>query len=80
MKPGISAKNTKGPEAEEGLLNGHSFEDIYKLLDKLYAGWAMSAVVDEERNERLRTLILVDELKQYFEHIEKNNKGIPGLL
>lgn len=54
-------------------LNEHSFEEIHEMLDKLYSGWAGHAAVQLESEERLKTLIFFDELKQFFEKIEESN-------
>lgn len=54
-------------------LNEHSFEEIHEMLDRLYSGWAGHAAVQIETEERLKTLIFFDELKQFFEKIEESN-------
>jgi len=54
-------------------LKEHSFEEIHQMLDKLYSGWAGYAAVQVETEERLKTLIFFDELKQFFEKIEESN-------
>nr|WP_157247334.1 hypothetical protein [Pedobacter panaciterrae] len=54
-------------------LNEHSFEEIHGMLDKLYSGWAGHAAVQVETEERLKTLIFFDELKQFFEKMEGSN-------
>lgn len=70
----LQINNRKSQETQvEGFLNEHSFEEIHEMLDKLYSGWAMSAAFTAERDERLRTLIFFDELKQFFEKIEEND-------
>jgi hypothetical protein len=70
----VQINNTKNQETEaREFLNEHSFEEIHEMLDKLYSGWALSAELTAERDERLRTLIFFDELKQFFEKIEENN-------
>lgn len=70
----VQINNTKNQEVKAtGFLSEHSFEEIHEMLDKLYSGWALSAELTAERDERLRTLIFFDELKQFFEKIEENN-------
>lgn len=70
----VPIHNEKGDETQvRGFLNEHSFEEIHEMLDKLYTGWALSAALNVEREERLRTLIFFDELKQFFEEIEEND-------
>lgn len=72
MRVHINHTKNKDQQVKE-FLKEHSFEEIHEMLDKLYSGWAVSAAVDVERDERLRTLIFFDELKQFFEKIEENN-------
>jgi hypothetical protein len=71
MRVQINNEKNRGAQVKE-FLNEHSFEEIHEMLDKLYSGWAMSAAMTSEREERLRTLIFFDELKQFFEQIEEN--------
>lgn len=70
----VPIHNGKSDEIQgRGFLHEHSFEEIHEMLDKLYSGWVLSAALSVSRDERLRTLIFLDELKQFFEEIEGND-------
>jgi len=70
----VPIHNGKSHQIQIGrFLTEHSFEEIHEMLDKLYSGWVLSAAIDVGRDERLRTLIFFDELKQFFEEIEESD-------